>query len=248
MLTIQLGKKQIILPSSWEELSNRQLTYAVKMLSSYPLFEAQLRIIFYLMPYFWKGVFKNCNDIERNALRLEFDFLTESPVFEKWLFSKIWIGFNIYHGPGDLFGNLNVRQFARANFYLNKYSQSEDEIFLNKFLACIFLRNGDVFSDKLLQEYYPKFSRLSKVKKQAIALNFTAVREFVLGQLENAFEKSEEKSKADKYGWDGMILHIAAQRHMVPDALYNMKLSEFIIQLEVTAIINQESKPSNDNT
>jgi hypothetical protein len=247
MLTLQLAKKQLILPSSWVELSNRQLTFAVKMLSAFPLYEAQLRIVFYMMPFAWKRIFKNCSDIERNAIRLEFDFLTQSPVFEKWLFPKIWIGFKPYLGPGDLFGNLNVRQFARANFYLNKYSQSEDEIYLNKFLACIFLGRRDSFSDKILQANYPKFARISKAKKQAIALNFTAVREFVLSQLPYAFTKSDEKSKADKYGWDGMILHIAAKRHQVPDALYNMKLSEFIIQLEVTAIINKESEP-NDNS
>lgn len=240
MLTISHGKKKLILPSSWEELSARQLTYAVKCLSLYPIIPAQLRIIYAMLPFGWKRIFKSLTDVELNALRLEFEFLQSTPEFSSWAFPRLFIGFKFFHGPGDLFSKLNVRQFARANFYLNKYSQNEDEIALNKFLACIYLPKNGKFNDEYLQSNFNTFARLNKNAKKAIALNFTAVRSFLLGQAKQAFENNGSKSKADKYGWDGMVLYIAGKRNMVPDAIYNMKLSEFIIQLDTTAIINKE--------
>lgn len=240
MLELKHGDSKIDLPSSWEELNQRQLTYAVKCLSIYPILQAQLRIIFALLPLKWKRIFKSLDEFEMNALRSEFDFLKEPPEFSKWVFPRLLIGFRWYHGPEDLFAKLNVRQFARANFYLNKYSQHEDELALNKFLACIFLPKGVSFNDEYLQYSYKKFARFDLNKKKAMALNFTAVRAFLLNQAKQAFENNGAKSKADKYGWDGMVLYIAGKRNMVPDAIYNMKLSEFIIQLDATAIINKE--------
>jgi hypothetical protein len=242
MLTLQHGKNKVILPSCWEELSARQMVFAIRCLSTYQAIPAQLRIIYAMLPLRWKYIFKKLSDIELHALRLEFAFLQEEPVFDKWVFPKLWIGLRVYHGPGDVLAKLNVRQFARANFYLNKFSQNEDPVSLNKFMASIYLPKNGKFSDEYLQKTFGKMGSIGSDKKKAIAVNFVALRTHLLSKCKDAFSKSDKQSRADKYGWDGMVLYIAANRHMATDAIYNMKLSEFLIQMDVTSIINKEAQ------
>jgi hypothetical protein len=259
MIELQYGNLKANLPGSWAELNKKQLEKIIAILTKEtdPV-TGGLAVIYYLLPKKFKALMDSFTGLELTELLTKFNFLTETPSFGKFLFSGLktsWISPIKYHGPTDSFGNLTVREYGRAEFYLAKYAEclsydaARAEENLNKFLGCLYFRKqkgerlvplSTVKFDERIKRNALLLSGIPMYKKQAIAFNFSAVRDFVFSQFEDAFSKGEVRSKRDKYGWDGVILYQANAKNMVPDQLYTMNLLEFLIQLDTMAIAENE--------
>jgi hypothetical protein len=256
MIELQYGNLKASVPGSWHELNAKQLAKAVDILSQEKnRVDGQLAFIYYLLPIKYKKLMDSFTGLELVTLIGQFEFLTFPPSFQNFLFTKLkrnWFSLSSYQGPTNSFENLSVREYGTAEFYLGQYSHlvgvddaKADEC-LNKFLGSIYFKyNRQPAMSRAKYDIHLKktallLSSIPLKQKQAIAFNFTAVRDFVFAQFDEAFSKSEVKSKRAKYGWDGVVQHIAATRHMVSDCIYNMNLLEFLIQLDTIAIAENE--------
>lgn len=259
MIELQYGKLKTKVPGAWAELSAKQLTKVVSILSNEPdKLKAQLEVVAYLLPHGFGKVMEKFTGLEMLELLKKFEFVLQVPSFGEFKFGMVkryWFSPRGFYGPSDSFGNLTVREYGRAEFYLGQYvhfleiDKPRAIENLNKFIGCLYFtrRNGErdvpLSSGKFDAAIKKNALLLAGIKlevKQAIAFNFGAVRDFVFSQFDEAFVRSEAKSKRDKYGWDGMVQHLAVTRHMIPDSIYHMKLLELLIQLDTVAISNLE--------
>lgn len=259
MIELQYGNLKTSVPGNWEEMNPKQMAKAIGILSSErDRLTAQLAVVHLLLPPAFKKLMTGFSALELLELLKKFEFLITPACFSTFVFKKVkrhWFSPKGFYGPTDSFGNLTVREYGRAEFYLGQYLHNVEsdatraEENLNKFLGCIYFRRKD--GERSVPLSTGKFDACVKHNaillaalplelKQAIAFNFSAVREFVFSQFDEAFERSEGKSKRDKYGWDGVVQHLSVTRHMVPDAIYHMNLLELLIQLDTVAIANNE--------
>ena len=264
MVNLEYGKIKALVPGSWQELTPRQFANVILVMGKAKHSAVgQMGAVYYLLPKKFRPILDELSTVELHELKEQFAFLVEPPSFPNFIFGKLkksWFGLFTYYGPTNSFGNLTVREYGRANFYLRQYAHALDadepraNEYLNKFIGCLYFKkvkgeryvplNSAKF-DEYVKQHAIYFSDLPLAKKQAIAFNFSAVREYVFGQFTEAFRKTEEptQSKADKYGWDGMVQQLAVARHIAPDVIYHMNLLEFLIQLDTLAIAHNE-KPT----
>jgi hypothetical protein len=244
MIDIQYGRLKAKVPSAWAEFSDRQLVHLCKLHSKgLDILQLQIMMIHYLIPFWWKRVLHKFNAYELDALRQQFDFLLHPPAFGAWLFDKpSWMHWG-YVSPGKQLSNINMRQFANATMYLTKYVKTPNEEFLNKFMASLYVKDGLNYNDQVVERYHKKFANMPTERKKAIALNFRACSESVIGNLQNAFSKtSSEGSGTENFGWHGTILRVAADKNMTTYDVYNTPFLEFVLQLEVVTKAKLETQ------
>lgn len=260
MIKLQYGFFETEVPGSWHELSPKQMEQAIAILCKKKDAEtAQLEFIYSILPKTYRKLMESFSDVELLELRKQFAFLLEKPSFDTFVIQKIRKPWSLIrlHGPANSFSNLTVREYGTAEFYLKQFTELDAtpgmneraNENLNRFVACIFwsAKHGERAVPFSSTKFYAQLKekaiwidKLPMAKKLAIAHNFSAVREFVFSQFDEAFARSGAESKRDKYGWDGVVNHIAATRHMVPDSIYNMNLLQLLVQLDTMAIIENE--------
>jgi hypothetical protein len=260
MIKLEYGFIKTELPGEWAEFSAKQMVKVISILAKHNnLVEAKLEVIYFLLPAKFKKVMRNLNEIELLELSKTYEFIAEKPAFENFVFEHIRKPWSLIRlsGPANSLSNLNVREYGTAEFYLKHYSEwistpgMEEKAIesLNRFIACLYWptikgeRAVPFSSTKFYAQVKEKAIWIDKLPyslKQAIAHNFSSVRDFVFSQFDEAFSRSGAQSKRDKYGWDGVVNHIAATRHMVPDSIYNMNLLQLLVQLDTMAIIENE--------
>lgn len=259
MIKLQYGQHTAQVPQNWDELNPKQLSRTIAILSQETnAITGQLAVVHMLLPHAFKKAMLKFTGLELAELLKNFSFLLEQPSLSTFKFTAIrphWFS-RKYYGPTNALANLSVREYGRAEFYLNKYASAQSsqdaraQEYLDKFIGCIYFKkeNGDRYVPQSTGRFDSQIKKnalvlggaLKPAQKAAIAWNFSAVRNYVFAQFEDAFTKSEAKSKRDKYGWDGVVQHLAATRNMVPDSIYHMNLIELLIQLDTLAIANQE--------
>lgn len=257
MLKLEYGDLKAQIPDQWYEFSKEDFVFVVTALSKMTAYEAQLTIILRFLPENWRSIIHYLSDNELNQLRKSYDFLLEEPSFKLFFFTEIKIGLNTFYGPTNYLNNLTVREFSAAEFYIQKFallekSNSNKAIeFLNRFCASIFYKTSSkgrivpkstLEFDELVKKKANDFALVDLPIKLAIAHNFSACRNCLFQQFEDAFSKSGKKSKASKYGWDGIVQHHAFQQKMIPDLIYSMNLLEFLTQLDTVAIQLKEKE------
>lgn len=259
MIKIEYGKYSQQFPEKWEELMPKQLVRCIGFIEAFPVLEAQLLIMHELCNRKFKRIITTIGKkallekgddlfytIQLNALRQVCNFMLEAPSFSKWNFPFLKIGLIKYVGPTDMLGNLTFGEFGRCEHYYNQYIKKQNIDALHKFMACLYRPKKYLWFGKRRPftedeiNNYKVFTHISLPVKRAILLNFSATRENVFSRFKDGFSKGQQ-SKADKYGWDGVILAIAAERHMLPNAISQRPLIEMLIEFDTLAIRNKEA-------
>ena len=255
----------MVFPQGWEELTPKQLVNCIALIEAYPVMEAQLLIINELSTGYFKKVLSHIGNraskekpeddfykLQLNSWRKTCNFMLQAPSFSKWNFTKLRIGLVNYIGPTDILANLSIGEFGRAEHYYNQYVKTQNIDTLHKFMACLYRPKQNLwfgerrlFTDSSIDEY-KKFERISLPIKRAIILNFSATRENVFSRFKDGFS-SGAQSDADKYGWDGVILSIAAERHMLPALIRSRPLIEMLVEFDTIAIRNREQNKKQDD-
>lgn len=264
MILLEYGKHKQYFPEKWEELTPKQLVKCIGILEANTILEAQLLIINELCNRKFKAIFATIGQkatsekeelnyaIQLNAFRKCCDFMLNVPSFDKWNFQKLRIGLVNYYGPTDVLANVTFGEFGRAEHYYNQYVKTQNIDSLHKFLACLYRQKKYLWFGKrksfadLEIDNYKKFALISLPVKRAIVLNFSATRESVFGRFKDGFSKGQQ-SEADKYGWDGVILSLSAERHMLPEVIRQRPLIEMLVEFDTIAIRNREQNEKDND-
>jgi hypothetical protein len=264
MKTAEYGKHSINYPSTWEELSPKQLIKCLNILDSNPLFVAQVKILYLLSNFRFKTILvklrrKSKTDhlaaVELSALRQIFDFVKTPPSFQVWKFPFIKVNGIKWIGPADAFNNLTIGEFGRAeDFYKHLQKEPNNTIYLNRFLACLYRPKKYIwfgkrkpFTEDCIMDNYQKFNNIPLGTKKAILLNFSATRENLFGRFKNAFSKSADVSEMQKYGWTGTINVFCTHHNIVPKEFRERNIIDVLVLLDSLAIEAKERKKKDDN-
>jgi hypothetical protein len=203
-----VGKKEHMkanFPSSWNELSPKQLLYIADNWEIYQLLVKEgdnLRrvrslLIFELCDLRWRGRRKlaemlrlvdektpaNILDVTNFVftLKLTRNILPEFTVGPFWTREK-------YAGPGDKLGDIDVEEFSYAFACYVNYEMTRHVSHLNKLVAVLyrpcskdFLQTGErklPFNNKLVEVHEAKLKKLSYTKRYAVYLFFKGCIEF----------------------------------------------------------------------
>lgn len=263
MVTIEHGTNKFLVPSCWADLTAKQLVTCLNFIETLPLAQAQLECIYTFGNKRFKQIVQKIgkeahgfNDaaIELNALRQIFDFVLKPPSFTGWKFPTINIYGIQYIGPEDLFGNLTVQEFGRAeDFYKHLLKHPNSADLLNKFMACLYrpkqfyiFGKRKPFTEDVLKNA-DVFSKISLAQKKAIMLNFSAVRENLFSRFKHGFTKNGDSSETNKYGWTGIINLFCTHHHISPAEFKTRSLTEVLILFDALAIEAKERKKKNDD-
>jgi hypothetical protein len=186
-------KLETVVPSSWEDLSGRQL---VAMIALEQKRISELEFI-HQMTGIRVKILRRFSEFQLYRLAESFEFLSENKAFHRFIIDRIVVptgGFNrqVLLAPQPKLKAVTFGQFIFANTYFLNYHAGKREDDLNKFIAALYLQNNEKFEERLIQERFAKVGKLELCIRLAIALNYQLIHEWLSLAYPLIFQKREE--------------------------------------------------------
>jgi hypothetical protein len=196
------GSINIQMPTSWNQLTAKQLLFISKLFIR-GLTEAEflslavikltgLRVVDKesdpLQHVFKKDGKKfTMNVYQFHTFCNEARFLLEEPEFDKQLFPMIRIGLRRYYGPADRLMNMTFGEWLQTDIFFRHYQRTKERKFLEMAVACMYRTrdrkkirskhyDGDprvTFNEYLVEKQAIKFRRVPMAKLKAISVFFS---------------------------------------------------------------------------
>lgn len=248
MQTIQLKHHnkskpvELTVPRSWNELSNKQLIQAAKVLgAALPRDEMRMRLLTVLVNVPWYSLraywwwFQLDEDALPDLLSLT-DFLFESNDLTDWKIK--WVkpfGSPALYGPFNRLSNITLHEFSYADTAFNAYLETEDQHQLNKLIAVLYRPAVDhsandprePFDQYKLEKRARKIARLSWPVRLAILYNWIGCRSMITDMFPKIF--SQKDGKASRFGWADVIVSTAGQKFGTVDQTADANLFNILI-------------------
>jgi hypothetical protein len=233
---------ELTVPGCWNELTNKQLIQAAKVLgSTLPRDEMRMRLLMVLVNVPWYSLraywlwFKLDEDALPDLLSLT-DFLFDTNDLTDWKIK--WVkpfGAPTYYGPFNRLSNITLHEFSYADTAFNAYLETEDMHQLNKLIAVLYRpaidhSANDVrepFDQYKLEKRARKIARLSWPVRLAILYNWIGCRSMITDMFPKIF--SQKDGKASKFGWADVIVSTAGQKFGTVDQTADANLFNILI-------------------
>lgn len=253
---VQIDKVSRYLPSSWNELTFRQLIQACSFFNQ-DIISTHFKLSL-LKKYL--GISKNTwNKVDpEDAIFLceTLNFLLEDVTLTKALVKfirKPRFPFNRYYGPMDSMSSSTFGEFTKAQFRFEEYYKTKDEAILDEMIAVLFRRkklfwcfrkhfveSPDVrsrFFDRSLAKRSKAISKLDPAIKQAILLFFSGVQKSLHTEFPTVYKPKPTKEKETSSGWSNLIISLADGKtdDQSLDRIMNSNLYNVFLGLEQKA-------------
>lgn len=204
-----------ILPSTWNELNQKQLLYIASMWQTWrDVMQKGAPMLHYKAALFielinnpeaekkqiidWLSLLKK-TDVN---LFCTLDFIFNEITLTKNLLPTLSLGvFSKYYGPADGFANLSIGEFSFAITFYNRYSRSKHVADLDKLIAILyrpknknFEETGDArkpFKKHFIEAYEIELRQVQFRYKQAVYLYFVGCMEAWSRKYSFVFSKAE---------------------------------------------------------
>lgn len=237
MTSIEYGTYKQSFPSSWNELTTRQLLFIaarwrkwvdyMKMnadLSKEGIVLVKLFMGVFSINPFNEGrkIFYKLNRVQMHALIKKVDFILYSPALTKNMLPTIKVGGKTYYGPEDGLKNICLHEFAFADSFITNYGKSRDENDLDTAIAVLYRPAIDVnsseyagdirgkFKKHLVEVHQKQLRELPYEYKQAIYLWYRGCRDAIEKRYPRVF--NGEKQDGPDFGWLGIIQELAGDK------------------------------------
>jgi hypothetical protein len=154
--------------NDWNQLSIKRFMKVLPLLPKSQHHEGKLHLLAALCKK--SSVFKKLNPYQVVDLFEVLEFL-EKP-FCNFVIPMIKIRFKKYFAPKPLLSNTSFLQFISADTYFTKFIHTQDEVWLNKLICCLYLPANSTFSSDLVENNLLKLSGIKNEYKQIILFNF----------------------------------------------------------------------------
>lgn len=222
MNTIQIGDITREIPSTWDELTLRQVRYVARLLQEkISIRDFRVKLLFRFLKVRWK-VFRKIPEEDIHYLSETLDFLTQEISLKRQLLPKA----GRFTGPSDGMHNSSFGEFMHAHIRLEMYQKTKEKRYLQE-LAAILYRPQKVFWSirrrftdstdprrKFLEKEIP--SRAGKMKKLSpesiyiIFLFFSGVFASMPGMYPRVFRKrSETGEQNNANGWISLVISLS---------------------------------------
>jgi len=138
MNQIVINGKSVMSPSSWNELSRKQLLFVSR------LFHGQLTMIDFKLRALFKFISitpkikKRLHTEDTYFLCETLDFLFEEVSLTRNLLPILKTGWRTYVGPSDAMKNCTFGEFTIANSLLDSFSSTKDQMYLDEMIAVLY--------------------------------------------------------------------------------------------------------------
>lgn len=184
------------LPSRWSEMTPKQIA-AIPYLRRDMLDDSKLLQIFLRIS---KSIARRIDSYQKYCILQNLKYIKEPEPFGNFIIKKI-AGF---YAPGDQLKGVTFGAFIFGDtYYQNYFSGKRGD--LNRFIACYYCdKNG--FDDKTIEEHARLISLIDLATREATAINYGLIREWLAKAYPYVFQKAEAGQKHEKSnGWVGVF-------------------------------------------
>lgn len=189
MKTIQLEyrflwfnrKVESTIPSRWDEVTPRQLIAIAKNYLS----ESSDDLMLSVLCTIWKRIIRKLDSYQRFTLAGELSFLTDYKPYSHFIIRKA----GPLHAPKPRLEGMSFGQFVFVDSYYSIWLQSQKDDDLNKFIAALYLPEGEAFRSESMPALEPASGKIPLKVKLAISINYRLIREFLAHAYPLIFQK-----------------------------------------------------------
>lgn len=179
-------------PQNWGEVNPVQLT-AIACLYKNRISDIQFLNRMTGIP---ARVLKQTSDYERYKLMECFEFISDRRPNHEFIvrhLGKTRLRREFFAPKAKLKG-LTFAQFIFADTYFSNYQESRNEEDLNKFIAALYLKNGEKFEEWMIEQRHEYIGSFDLATREAIALNWQLIHEWLGLAYPLIFQKREEQA------------------------------------------------------
>jgi len=190
------------IPQKWEQLTPRQMHAVAKVIYG-RLTDASLVKELLNIPMF---VARKLPPFYVFSLVEHLDFLYEYKARNSFAIDKIGDGVC----PEPRLEGMSFAQFIFVDSYFSELTETNNVQTLNKFIAALYIPQGQPFSEKTIKKRAGAMARENYYRKQAIVLNYRLVREWLHDSYPLVFQKitddkenkpERKKTNTKKHSW-----------------------------------------------
>jgi hypothetical protein len=224
MNQIVIDDKSFMSPSSWNELSRKQLLFVSRLFhGQLTMIDFKLRALFNFISITPK-IKKHLHPEDAYFLCETLDFLFEEVSLTRNLLPILKTGLRTYVGPSDALKNCTFGEFTMANSLLDSFSLSKDQKYLDEMVAVLyrpkkyfwfirknFTDNQDTrkkFVNRSLKKRSGIMSSMDYHAKYSVFLFFSGVLNS-LPELYPYVYQQRGDSGGDDNGWASLIISLA---------------------------------------
>ena len=138
MNQVEIDGKTYFTPSSWNELSRKQLLFVSRLFhGQLTIVDFKLRALFYFISITPK-IKKRLHPEDTYFLCESLHFLFEEVSLTRNLLPILKTGFRTYVGPSDAMKNCTFGEFTMANSLLDSFSTSKDQKYLDEMVTVLY--------------------------------------------------------------------------------------------------------------
>lgn len=185
-------KIETVLPERWTEITAEQLA-AIPLLHRGTLSDSKLMQIFLSIK---RPVAKRISSFQRYCITKNLSFLKDPQPIGYFIIKNI-AGFR---SPGANLKGVTFGAFIFGDTYYQNYLLGSRKD-LDKFIACYYLDTKS-FDENLIEKKVQLIKLTDLATREAIAINYGLIREWLAEKHPYVFQKSETGTKAEKIpGW-----------------------------------------------
>lgn len=181
------------------------------------------------------------------------DFLFKNNTLTKNLIP----GFRNMFGPSDLFGNVSLIEFSKADIRCKSYENTSDEKYLNELIAVLYrpskhfwtilkhFTNDDDPRQPYGDKYIKNASFIAKWPldvRNAIYLWYKGCMGGLMERYPHVFAESDNNGEVNGFGMAGLFTALAGEKFGNPDKTAETMLHHILIYLEQEAVIAEKRK------
>ena len=224
MNIVQIDSISCNLPSSWNELTRKQLLFiSAKFQKNLKLAEFKVQALKEFLSI-KKKLFLRINPEDAFSLCQTLDFLLKDVTLTTNVIPVVSHRFHTYYGPSDRMLHCTFGEFTKAHSRLDQYYKTKDEKVLDEIVAILYRPKKSAWwirrhyastkdprrklHDLSLVKRTRAFKTLDPAIKYSVLLFFTGVLNSLPGQFPNVFRKREDAGD-NNYGWVPLVISLA---------------------------------------
>jgi hypothetical protein len=184
-------KISALLPERWDELTADQLVLIAR---NYITTADEIEILCGMLGI-KKSIAAMLDNFQRFHIAMELDFMDDFKPHYTFIIRKL----NRLNAPLPRLEGMSFGQFMFVDTYYEVSVLSEDSGQLDKFIACLYLPEGEQFSEKQIEnraDYVKMFFKPEE--KTAISLNYRLVKEWICERYPLLFRKPVAEAVAEQ--------------------------------------------------
>ena len=228
MNRVEIGKTIRTIPSTWDELTRKQLLLVSSFFNSgLTVAEFKVKLLFNFLRL-KKKTERTISVEDAYFLGETLNFLLSEVRLTKSLVQSIrskrfpWLR---YHGPCDGMADCTFGEFTKAQVRFEAYSKTKDPAMLDEMVAVLFrqkrflwfirrhfVESSDKrvkFIDRTLADRAKTISKVNDAEKYAIMLFVSGVQTSLPERFPNVYRSKPSSSTTKAGGWDTLIISLA---------------------------------------